>query len=192
MEVYLLRHGETDANVKKVFAGHSNVMLTDKGKTQAENAFMKFRDIKFTKVYVSSLQRAIDTLKPFKREDYLVCDELKEMNFGRFEGFSFENIKEYQEEFEKWRELKNKYQFPEGESFEMFFERINTFYQYILKESNKEDIILIVAHSGVIGSILSNEIAGSIDGYWKFKVENCGMSVIEYVDGFPVLKGFNL
>ena len=61
MKLFLVRHGQTVSNVAGVYAGQTDVILTDAGRAQA----MKIRPIlekfQFDKVYSSDLSRAIDT-----------------------------------------------------------------------------------------------------------------------------------
>ncbi|MCI7223601.1 histidine phosphatase family protein, partial [Fusobacterium sp.] len=38
---------------------------------------------------------------------------------------------------------------------------------------------VLVAHWGVINCILSHYMSGNLDTYWKFKVENGGIAVLE-------------
>ena len=60
MEVYLLRHGETEGNVNKQYAGWTDSRLTEEGKKQAVDAHLRFEDVTFDVVYSSPLSRALD------------------------------------------------------------------------------------------------------------------------------------
>lgn len=61
-EVYLIRHGETEDNAKKVFRT-SNTTLTRKGKEEALNVGNELKDEGITKIYSSDLPRAIETAR---------------------------------------------------------------------------------------------------------------------------------
>ena len=60
-------------------------------------------------------------------------------------------------------------------------------------ENNSEfENLLIVAHSGVIRSILAHEISENFEHYWKFNVENCKLAVIEYTESYHYLTALNI
>ena len=61
--IYIIRHGETDNNKKRVLQGRSNLPLNEEGVRQAEKArdFFDGNEIIFEKIYSSPLIRAIRT-----------------------------------------------------------------------------------------------------------------------------------
>jgi 2,3-bisphosphoglycerate-dependent phosphoglycerate mutase len=56
--VYLVRHGETDANRKGIIQGQMDTLLNDRGVQQAEIAGEALRSIPFDIAYSSDLARA--------------------------------------------------------------------------------------------------------------------------------------
>jgi len=192
MKVYLLRHGETESNVRHEFSGVTDSKLSNLGKQQAVDAHLRFEDMMFDVVLSSPLTRALDTARVFTDHEVIVHDGLKEMNFGKFEGLTYKEIKErYPEEIEIWHNDTKNYVFPEGESLRMFYDNIVDTYHEILKTYDAENL-LIVAHSGVIRCILAHEIAENFEHYWRYSIENCKLSVIEYTEDYHYLTGLNL
>lgn len=198
MRMVLLRHGQSEANVKKIYAGHLDVPLTEKGREQAEQSALFLGRYEFKEIYSSPLDRAYETAYLAGRlEENLVeitkLEGLMEMSFGECEGLSYEQIKGSFPEFAKSleRDHLNVY-YPSGESLKTFYERICACYEEI-----KGNIIhtdhdyLIVAHSGVIRALLAKELTGSGEGYWHYKVENCGYAVLEYSGVYPILAELN-
>ena len=61
MSLYITRHGETDYNIKELVCGISEAMLSDKGIKQAQKLADLLKNIDYKFLYVSPLQRAIDT-----------------------------------------------------------------------------------------------------------------------------------
>ena len=63
MRLFLVRHGQTTANVERIFAGQADVMLTEQGRQEALAIRPVLADFTFDKVYTSDLTRAIETQK---------------------------------------------------------------------------------------------------------------------------------
>ncbi|HSQ03184.1 MAG TPA: histidine phosphatase family protein [Burkholderiales bacterium] len=84
-----LRHGETISNATGLIAGSTDVALTPRGRTQAEQAARVLRDAGVTAIYSSALRRARDTALIIARELELPVTpivELGERNWGELEG----------------------------------------------------------------------------------------------------------
>jgi len=87
--LYLVRHGETEWNVKNIIQGQSNSNLTDKGIEQAKSTGEELKDIHFDAIFSSDSTRAHDTAKIIKLDRELMIETsqlLRERNFGKFEG----------------------------------------------------------------------------------------------------------
>ena len=197
MTIYLIRHGQTYANAQKKFAGVWDVELNDIGREQAAEVGDKLKDLEIKAIYTSPLKRARDTAKQIAGHhniNPLVVDSLMEMNFGIWEGKDFVEIKkEDPDRLDQWFRDFDNFIVPEGESVAEMFARTSRAYEEIISTSDKnsKDNIVIVAHGGVIQSLLSYLCYGDTSGYWRFGVDNCGINKVEYVMGFPVIKAIN-
>lgn len=197
MTVYLIRHGETTANASKTFAGISDVDLTEKGISQAEVAAEKLKDIKLDAVFSSDLKRAKETAhKIAEKQDLHIqaIDAFREMNFGIWEGKKFAEIKASDpERLQLWFDDFEHFVVPEGESVKEMFERVTEAYKQIITKfgADSDKQVAIVAHGGVIQALLSFLCFDNVSGYWKFRVDNCGINKIEYVMGESVIQGLN-
>lgn len=204
MRVILLRHGESEANVTRQFAGFTDTPLTERGRAQAEQVALYLGWYQFSRVVSSPLDRAYETAWLATSYDFRESPDaplfeiekwhdFKEMNFGRCEGLTLEEIEK--QEPELIEAVKQDYihtVYPEGESLASFYERIVTQYKLFLESCKSlSGDVLLVAHSGVIRSILAHEVGGGFDGYWHFKVENCGYAVLEYDGDFAILSELN-
>jgi alpha-ribazole phosphatase len=194
MNVILVRHGETTANADRLFCGHTDVELTEKGIMQANEAYEKLKKYDFDMIFSSDLKRAYETAKIINRDRKLkinVVPELREINFGEFEGHTFDEILSKDASFKSGYFDDNwNYTFPNGESLEKMNHRIITAYKKVLEE-NEDKNILMVLHAGVIRGILSNEISENYKSYWKYDIENCGISKIKYYNDIAILKEMN-
>lgn len=207
-KLILVRHGETDLNRDKKFFGWLDPSLNELGREQALSARRKIDKLlkreENIKIYTSPLRRALETCEILETcemfevskiadgESYTkkIVQELKEINFGIFEGFSYEEILEkYPHEskiaFTEWEE----YNFQTGESPRELQKRTVSFIenQLDLRGTN-----VIVSHWGVINSILSYFFSKDLESYWKFSLKNGGIAIISFNEGFPVLEGFNI
>lgn len=90
--LYLMRHGETEFNVRKKIQGWCDSPLTEIGIKQAQIAGTYFSNnqIKIDHAYSSTSERASDTLEIVtdNQISYQRLKGLKEWNFGTFEGES--------------------------------------------------------------------------------------------------------
>lgn len=195
-KLILVRHGETELNKEKKFFGWLDPELNETGKCQArksKNTIEKIlRDNARAKTYTSPLKRAVETCAIISGKDseWQVTHTLKEINFGIFEGFSYEEILEkypHQSKiaFTKWED----YNFETGESPRELQKRVVSF---IEREINLGENNIVVSHWGVINSILSYFFSKDLEAYWKFSLKNGGIAVINFSEGFPVLEGFNI
>lgn len=187
----LVRHGETEENKKGVFFGWLDPSLNETGVVQGYEAKKKLEKYNYSKIYSSPLKRAFETCEiiNYKKIPVQVVDDIKELNFGIFEGYSYEEIvQKYptQEKIasENWQE----YHFETGESPKSLQERVVKFVEENLDLQNEDTVL--VTHWGVICSILSYYLSKELDSYWKFKIKNGGIAVLEFSDGYVMLEEF--
>ena len=87
--LYLVRHGETEWNVKKINQGQSESFLTEKGIEQAKETAERLKDIKFDAIFSSDLSRTKRTAEIIKLDRELIIQTsqlLRERAHGSFEG----------------------------------------------------------------------------------------------------------
>ena len=61
MNIYIVRHGETNYNKQNLFQGLTNIPLNSNGKKQAEELAEDIKSININYIYSSPLKRAIQT-----------------------------------------------------------------------------------------------------------------------------------
>lgn len=203
MRVLLIRHGESESNVNQTFGGTTDALLTKKGHMQAEKCAETLKAEKIDKLITTDLSRAKVTaeyINKYQNLDIEINNNFSEMNFGKFEGMTYQEIlDQYPKEAIEWRDHYVEYTLPEGESLETFYERSNTAFTRMMtalrfdRSINYDDYtVAIVAHGGTIQSILTQIYMNDIESYWKFAIDNCGIAIVEYLNGFPILKGLNI
>lgn len=153
MNLFVIRHGQTEWNVLKKMQGLADIPLNNNGIKQANEVKKKFDELDIDLIYCSPLIRAKQTaeiINKNKKLNIIFDDRLKERNYGEFEGInkSTFNYNEF------WAYRKNIH-YKEAENIQDFFERINVFLQE-LKYNYSDKNILIVTHAGVLKAIECN------------------------------------
>ena len=192
MKLYLVRHGETELNVKKVYYGSTDCELTEKGKEQAVSLKTAFASVPLDLVLGSPLKRAkttVDLILGEKEVPRLEDDRLKELDFGGWEGKSYTEL-QGDPLYEQWcREWKTTCP-PRGECFLDLAHRVRSFYGDLLKR--EEERVLIVAHHAVLQQLMACLLEAEPESCWHYAFEQGTYTVFEIRDGFAVLKGHNL
>jgi len=168
MEVYLVRHTETICE-KGICYGQSDI-----------NILEPFEDI-FNKIILELPSEAIIFSSPLKRcvllakyiqnniktISYQEDDRLKEMNFGDWELKNWNEIPP--EELNPWMEDFVNIKVSNGESFTQLHERVGSF--LLDKIQNLKHPIVIVAHAGIIRSILCHQTSLPLKDAFNNKVD---------------------
>ena len=192
MKLYLVRHGETELNVKKVYYGSTDCGLTEKGKEQAVSLKTAFASVPLDLVLESPLKRAkttVDLILGEKEVPRLEDGRLKELDFGGWEGKSYTEL-QGDPLYEQWcREWKTTCP-PRGECFLDLAHRVRSFYGDLLKR--EEERVLIVAHHAVLQQLMACLLEAEPESCWHYAFEQGTYTVFEIRDGFAVLKGHNL
>ncbi|MCC5423670.1 alpha-ribazole phosphatase [Clostridium botulinum] len=191
MNIYLIRHGETEHNKRKNFYGKLDVGLNEKGEKQSYKVGELLKDVKFNKIYISDRKRSRETAERIlernrfyeKEKNIIYKDEkINELDFGIFEGKSYEEIGSlYPKEQEKWEKDWKNFAPPKGESAVVFYNRVENFMKHIQKEEDGN--YLIVTHGGVIRMIYSYILQNNMDFYWNFASRNGDITLIKYEYG---------
>jgi alpha-ribazole phosphatase len=185
MNIYFLRHGETEQNVKVAYYGSLDSELNKRGMIQGERTKQFLKDIKFGKVFISERKRTLQTCNQIFNEDpisYNVDSRINEINFGVFEGKTYEEIGQlYPEDQKLWQENWKEFCPTRGESFIMFYNRVKSFMEHLIEL--KEENILVVTHGGVIRAAYCYILNENLDLYWRFSSKNGDISLIKYING---------
>ena len=190
MNIYVIRHGETNANKNGVLQGISDWPLNEDGIKLAEITGQNMKDIKFDICYSSPLDRAYKTaelvLENSGNKDckIVVDDRIIEINMGIYEG---RKIRPVGEEIPFWTIFWFKInpfvlgKFKKGESVVGVCRRTQKF----LKEVAKKDYenILVSTHGGAMRAMLNMLYKRKWD-FWQGMVPyNCAVNIIEVIDG---------
>jgi len=143
--VHLIRHEQTDANLKRKYIG-----WTDESISTREKNFIV--PISPKVIYGSNLKRCKETAQLYFPEATFIADEnLRELNFGDFEMKSYEELKSLSV-YRDWIDNPQLTTPPNGESYQQFVQRVLASFQKIVSSDTE---YTFVVHGGVIRALLS-------------------------------------
>ncbi len=156
MQVILVRHAETEWNVKGIIQGHSDSALTLRGERQTAALLAAFvaSDYRVECVYASPLGRAWQMGQRLAESFHcsLIAEPaLKEQAFGQFEGMTtIELLQNNPDAAEALFNLDAEYCPPEGESLTCFAANYAFFNQSGKKTSSSNNMYCVsrTGHSG--------------------------------------------
>lgn len=130
--IYIIRHGQTDFNVRQVVQGRGiNSDLNDTGIQQAKLFFEAHKEIHFDAVYTSSLKRTWQTVSAFIAKDipHFIRKDIDEIDWGIFEGVEHHAglQKEYYDIIEGWKNGNLTIKIEGGESAQDLADRLQPF-----------------------------------------------------------------
>lgn len=186
-EIFFVRHGETDSNLRGLLHGRTDVPLTAVGEQQARRVAARLAEIgDMHALYTSPLRRAAATASAIGRVlnlPPLALPDLSEFDFGDFEGATLGNVQsEHPGIFIRIRDLSDDdFRFPNGESRREFHRRVQSVISDLLARHHRERIV-VVAHGGVIGSAVAQLNGEDANDWQRFQVGNCSITHLE-LDG---------
>lgn len=173
--IYIMRHGETDWNVKYKLQGQTNIPLNERGIQMARDVARKNKDLHFDLCFCSPLDRARKTAELFLEGSdtpILIDDRLMEMNLGEYEGTENVFSKPDCPVYNLFKDPTH-YIAPENcESFEQVYERTGSFLSDILKEYPDKNI-LIIGHCISNCSIINQFRKIGLADFWDSSHGNC-------------------
>ncbi len=199
MRLYIMRHGETDWNSRRLFQGHSDIPLNEKGIALAEITASCLQDVPFDLAFTSPLRRARQTAEIILRgRDVPLMEEPKliEIAFGVYEGCS---AMPTGQDSEPDPNLLNficdpeHYQAPEGgESIGGLCMRASAYLDSLMRKKEFCDkTILLSTHGGVTCALL-NAVDPPEGFFWRSGVPyNCSYAIVDVIDGVPDLVAEN-
>lgn len=187
-KLIFVRHGQSVANLKQVFAGQTNPDLTEQGHRQAE-ALSDWiaENYKIDAIYSSDLIRAYNTARPIADKLKLSItktEKLREIYSGKWQGVSYSEIKEnYPQEYGVWLSDIGNVVCPGGESFVELAERVKAEVLSIAERHSGQTVI-ITTHATPIRALMAEFEKGSItlakDVPWT---SNTSVSIAECENG---------
>ena len=175
MLIVLLRHGETAYNEQHRYQGVSDVPLSERGRAK-----LRADDNAPDEVIVTPLCRTKQTAAIlFPNAKQIVCDDLREMDFGDFEGRTYDEMKD-DAAYCAWLDSGCETACPNGENRAAFCERVCHAFEACVDEASArgEALLVIVAHGGTQMAALSRFVLPHRD-YYEWNAPNAGGFVLD-------------
>lgn len=195
MLVTIVRHGQSEGNLRRVIRGWGGGPLTTLGRQQAALTGQRLaRWGHFHALYSSPLGRAHETaciigsrlgLRP------LLHDDLRELDVGLLDGLGREEAEaSFPGLIERWRRDDPELVLPQGEAIVDFHQRARGAFQQLCAP-HPQGHILVVSHVCLISAYLTQlfERRPSIRLAWEFW--NCSITQLELSSDGVRLRCFN-
>lgn len=174
IELFLIRHGKTRANLEHRYLGRTDEELSPEGKAAlaAQRAAGKYPAPEVVDAVVASpMKRCLQSaalLYPGRTP--LVIEEFREMDFGAFEGKNYMELRD-DARYQAWIDSNGTLPFPEGEGQEALKERCRRGLIRMIGQLGKADRAAAIVHGGTIMALLGEYGALS---YFDYQCENGG------------------
>lgn len=183
-KIYLVRHGQTDFNLKNIVQGSGvDTDLNEKGRAQAEAFFQMYKDVPFEKVYTSALKRSKQSVQRFL--DLGIPHEslagLNEISWGTKEGQKVTPTEDeyYHFMIKQWQLGNTSLKIEKGESPDDVVKRMKPAVDHIMAQEN-EQTILICMHGRAIRILLCYLLNYPLRSMDLFEHENLCLYVLRH------------
>lgn len=175
MKLFMIRHGESEANIQTLYTGQRDVKLTANGEKQATEIRPILSTIAFDKVFCSDLSRTAQTQRlamPGTQCEYTKL--LREFDVGSLVGIDYRTIERIQSDNPAERPDYTHYG---GENAIIVGRRLQEFLAQI--ENSEYECIAAFTHYGVINCML-RYVTDAVPAQNSINIANCSIHVFEY------------
>ena len=193
LTLYFLRHGQTTLSRDDNFCGSGlDPELTAEGLEMAR-AFARYYQSKpWAAIYASSLRRTMQTAQPLcdlLQVKVEARDDLQEIAYGRWEGFSKETVAEkYKDDYVKWLGDPARNAPTGGELASAVEKRALSIIDEI-RERFSDGNILVVSHKATIRILLCSLLGIYVGGFrYRLGCPVSSLSIVELTANGPMLE----
>ncbi|MDI7493783.1 2,3-diphosphoglycerate-dependent phosphoglycerate mutase GpmB [Cronobacter dublinensis] len=183
LQVYLVRHGETQWNAERRIQGQSDSPLTEKGEHQAMQVAQRAKALGITHIISSDLGRTRRTAEIIAQGcgcDVILDARLRELDMGILERRHLDTLTD---EEEGWRrQLVNGTldgRIPQGESMQEVSDRMHGALNACL-ELPEGSRPLLVSHGMALGCLVSTILGLPAYAERRLRLRNCSISRVDY------------
>lgn len=155
VRIFVIRHGRTDFNSKKIMQGQTDIDINEEGLEQSRLVGQHFKDIGLDFVAMSDLLRCVNTSKEILRfhpkldhTKIHTTQAFRERHMGEVEGMYMKDaVEKFGVHFDRI-----------GEKREAMVERVEKEWDYLVKKAITDDYLNVVCctHGGVITAFINH------------------------------------
>jgi alpha-ribazole phosphatase len=188
LDIYLIRHTEPLIEVGTCYGQFDCGVKGDYVNELSKiNHYFKGKEI--NAIYSSPLQRcaklAEDIAQANNVSPVIYKEGFKEISFGDWEGLKWDDIP--RREIDQWNNNRLHFQFPNGETPWIFVQRVLEAYLPLQLDNRtlqvKKRTLLIIAHAGVIRTILAKILCLSFSDSLNVRVDKPSVSLCSFNNG---------
>jgi alpha-ribazole phosphatase len=192
--LWLIRHGEPANESGGRCYGSLDVPLSPAGVCQAKAVAQSVPSRMLCAIYSSPRTRCLHTAQLIAAHQgcpVIAIDEFSELNFGHFEGKSYDEIAATDPEiYAMWMEQPTKVRFPGGEAFQEMRERVLSAADRV-RQCHAGSSFAVVAHGGANRIILADALGLPCENIFRIGQRYASISLIRYYDEHPVIELMN-
>ena len=182
-EIMLVRHGETEWNLKEIFRGRIDIELNETGIKQAELLAEYLSGLKIDAIYSSPLKRALKTaemMASYHKLDVEITPGLTDFNYGKWQGLSHQEVKnKYKELYAEWINRPDQVKIPAGESLDDVRNRAMSVVTKVV--TKHEGNVALISHRVVNKVLICALLELDNSHFWNIRLDTCGITT--FTDG---------
>ena len=183
MEIFLVRHAETDFTRDKRYCSVTDISLNEAGVQQALNLRDKLEILAADVIFCSTYKRTQQTAQIlFPQQEIALAPALAELDFGEWEGLRYEELmSQCPREYGNWLRDPYKYRPPGGEKMSELEERTVGFLRDIFQHDAGKRIFC-VSHAGPIKTMVCWLMHKERKDFWDLSIDLASVSYFKIKD----------
>ena len=183
--LYLCRHGDTEWSTVRRLAGRTDLPLTAQGEANARQLGTRLHDVAFDRALTSPLIRARRTAELAGFATATVDDRLREMDFGRYEGRTVDDIRRQAPD---WTYLRDGC--PDGENADDLARRADSLLDDVCDGGGR---VVLFAHSVILRVVAARFLGLPASAGRLFMLSPGALSILGYdkVDDSRAIAAWN-
>jgi probable phosphoglycerate mutase len=187
IELWLVRHGETEWSLSGQHTSRTDISLTEKGRERAEVLRDYLKETKFDAVFVSPMQRARETCAIAGFADQAVVEnDLKEWDYGIYEGKTTAQIRAEVPNWSVWKDP-----IIDGETVEHVGERADAMIARALASAPAGGKVALFAHAHILRILAARWLLLAATGGSLFALGTGTVSVLGWERETRVVQSWN-
>jgi len=181
--IILVRHGECEGNIKRMFRGRADFPLNERGLIQAQDLARELKNFPVKYIYSSPLYRARQTAEAIGQQcgvKVKIEESFNNIELGSWEGrFMKEIAEQYPEEWELWVYNPEKLRVKDMETLYDVQKRAKTCLDNLVSKHGGETLV-VVSHRAVLKPLIAACLNVASPYFWKIHLDTASYSLLSH------------